>query len=98
MSTKLGDRTTSEPINMAMTSKIRLIGLGAIVSVAVSTALLALSFVTHSIWPIIPGVYAVAWVVGIHNASILGSTLVNTILLWILVTSALALYRWRYGR
>ncbi len=81
-----------------MNSKTRLVTLSAIVSLSLSAALLALSFLTHSIWPIIPGIYAVASVVGIHNASTFAVAVVNAILLWILAIAFLLLYLRRSGR
>jgi hypothetical protein len=89
---------TGELVVNATTSKMRSVGLGAIVGVILSVALLGLSFLTHSIWLIFPGVYAVAWVVGIHNASMFAVAVVNSILLWILATSFLTLYQRRSGR
>ena len=92
------DPRTGELVVAPSASKTRLIVLGAILGATVSCALLAVSVVTHSIWPIIPGIYAVAAVVGIHNASIFAVAVVNAILLWILAAGFLMLYRRRSGR
>jgi hypothetical protein len=55
-----------------MPLKMRLIAVGAIVGVVLSAALVALAFATPSLWPIFPGAYGVASVVGIHEGSVVG--------------------------
>jgi hypothetical protein len=77
-----------------MPSKMHLIAVGAIVGVVLSAALVALAFATQSFWPIFPGAYVVASVVGIHEGSVVwGGGLVNAILFWIAATTFLALYQ-----
>jgi hypothetical protein len=81
-----------------MPLKMHLIALGAIVGVVLSAALVALAFATQSLWPIFPGAYLVASVVGIHEGSVVwGGGLVNAILFWIAATTFLALYRWGFA-
>lgn len=79
-----------------MPLKMHLIAVGAIVGVVLSAALVAaLAFATQSLWPIFPGAYRVASVVGIHEGSVVwGGGLVNAILFWIAATTFLVLYRW----
>jgi hypothetical protein len=78
-----------------MPLKMRLIAVGAIVGVVLSAALVALAFATPSLWPIFPGAYGVASVVGLHEGSVVwGGGLVNAILFWIAATTFLVLYRW----
>jgi hypothetical protein len=89
----LENHVASEPIVSAM-SKAQLIVGGAIAGVTISVLLLAVAFATHSMWPIIPGVYAVAMVVGIHSLSMAAVAVINAILLWIPATLFLKLY-WR---
>jgi hypothetical protein len=80
-----------------MTSRLRLVGIGAVVGMVLSTALMALSFVTRSVWPILPGVYVVASVVGIHNSSMVSVALFNAVLIWIATVGLMALFRQRSG-
>ncbi len=89
---------TGEIVATAMTLKMRLIAVSALVGVVLSAALLALSFVTHSTWPIVPGVYIIASAVGIHNASMVAAALVNALLIWIAAIGFMALYGWKSNR
>jgi hypothetical protein len=89
---------TGEIVATAMTLKMRLIAVSALVGVVLSAALMALSFVTHSIWPIVPGVYIVASAVGIHSASMVAAALVNAFLIWIAAIGFMALYGWKSNR
>ena len=71
-----------------MPLKMHLIAVGAIVGVVLSAALVALAFATPSLWPIFPGAYAVASVVGIQEGSVVwGGGLVNATLFWIAATT-----------
>jgi hypothetical protein len=90
---------TGEMAATAMTAKMRLITASAFVAAVLSAALLAVSFVMHSIWPIMPGVYIVASVVGIHfgGTALVAAALVSAILIWIGTAGFLALYRRRPG-
>src|SRR5258708_37507300 len=90
---------TGEMAATAMTAKMRLITASALVAAVLSAALLAVSFVMHSIWPIMPGVYIVASVVGIHfrGTGLVAAELVNAILIWNGTACCLALYRRRPG-
>jgi hypothetical protein len=89
---------TGEIVATAMTLKMRLIAVSALVGVVLSAALMALSFVMHSIWPIVPGVYIVASAVGIPNASMVAAALVNALLIWIAAIGFMALYGWKSNR
>ncbi|HVR27379.1 MAG TPA: hypothetical protein VMU26_29130 [Candidatus Polarisedimenticolia bacterium] len=72
-----------------------MIAVGAIVGVVLSAALVALAFATQSLWPIPPGAYVVARVLGIHEGSaVWGEGVVNAIVFWIAATTFLVLYRW----
>jgi hypothetical protein len=71
-----------------MPSKTHLIAVGAIVGVVLSAAFVALAFATQSLWPIFPGAYVVASVVGIHEGSgVWGGGSVNATLFWIAATT-----------
>jgi hypothetical protein len=71
-----------------MPSTTHLIAVGAIVGVVLSAAFVALGFATQSFWPISPGAYVVASVVGVHEGSgVWGGGLVNATLVWIAATT-----------
>jgi hypothetical protein len=65
-----------------------MIAVGAIVGVVLSAAFVALAFAIQSLWPIFPGAYVVASVVGIHAGSVVwGGGLVNATLFCIAATN-----------
>ena len=71
-----------------MPSKTHLIAVAATVGVVLSAALVALASATQSPWPIFPGAYVVASVVGIHEGSVVwGGGLVNDTLFRIAATT-----------
>lgn len=77
-----------------MARPYRLLGISAFVSLTGSVCLLRLSFAMHSFWPIIPGVYVLAYFVGVHSASMTAVAAVNGILLSFLTAGLLSLW-WR---
>jgi len=81
---------------VAMTSKTRVIRVSATAGAFLSAALMALSLITHSIWPIMPGIYVSASMYGIHNDSygfLALAWFVNAALIAVGSAASLVLYR-----
>lgn len=76
----------------------RILAASAIAGATSAAGLAAVSFATHSIWPIFPGVYVVASFVGIHNTSVVAASTVNGIVLFVLFAVILLVYRFGVDR